>query len=154
MTFFKFYKKEKPNKGVLQKGKVEMRAEKDLHSNDVADLYLRSNSGQLKSVVYLQVIPSFTLILCSRSQLEILEKELENGPVRLFLDATGGITRKVNNSKLLHHVLLIALERDGKADLLLPIAEMISDDGTSANIGFFLRIVREKVRISAYFNVF
>lgn len=148
------YTKDKPNKSVLQNGKVEMRAEKDLHKNVVGDIYLRAESGQLKSVIYFQVIPKFTLMLCSKNQLEILREEVEKGPVRLFLDATGNITQKINDSSLLHHVLVIALKRDGKGDLLLPIAEMITNDGTSVNISFFLKTIREKVCILMYFSVF
>lgn len=127
-----------------------MRAEKDLHKNDVGDLILRCQSRELKSVVYLQVIPKFSVILCGSDQLEILGEELQKGPVRLFLDATGNVTRKVKDSELLHHVLALTLKRDGRNDLLLPIAEMVTDDSTSLNISFFLKTVRDKVCITVY----
>lgn len=122
-----------------------MRAEGDLHKNVVVDLFLRAEIGRLKSVVHLQIIPKFTLILCGKEQLNMLEKESEKRSVRLFLDATGDITEKINDSKLLHHVLVLALQRHDQGDLLFPIAEMITDDGTSVNISKFLKTVREKV---------
>lgn len=130
-----------------------MRAKNDFHKNDVGDLYLRAESGQLKTVIYLQVIPKFTLVLCGSEPLKTLQKEIEKGSVRLFLDATGNVTRKIKDSQLLHHVLVAALKRDVKADVLLPIAEMITDDSTSTNISFFLTTIREKVCILVYSSV-
>ena len=82
-----------------------MRAKGDLHKNVIVDLFLRAESGRLKSLLYLHIIPKFTLILYGNEQLEILGKELNKGPVRLFLDATGDITEKINDYKLLHHGL-------------------------------------------------
>lgn len=122
-----------------------MREEKDQHINDAGDVYLRTVKGDFKSVIYLQLIPKFTLILSTKEQLEVLKQELEKGPVRLFLDATGNITRKLNNNNLLHHVLVLTIQRTNRPDLLFPVAEMITDCGNSANISFFLKTIREKV---------
>lgn len=123
-----------------------MRQVNDLDKDDVIDVYKRASTGRLETVAFLQVAPKFTLVLCGKNQIEILKTETQKGPVRLYLDATGNVTRKVGDSPLLHHVLLMSLKRDSK-DLLVPVAEMITDDSTSANIGKFLELVRQKVCI-------
>lgn len=122
-----------------------MRASKDLHKNDVVDLYLRAETGQLKTVINLEIIPKFTLILCSTEQLEILKNAMEEKAVRLFIDATGAITAPIKDSRLLHHTLVLPVARNSKYDLLLPIAEMVTSDSSSTNISFFLTTIRTKV---------
>ena len=135
----------KPSLEVLYHGKSEMRASKDLHKNDVVDLYLRAETGQLKTVINLEIISKFTLILCSTEQLEILKNAMEEKAVRLFIDATGAITALIKDSRLLHHTLVLPVARNSKYDLLLPIAEMVTNDSSSTNISFFLTTIRTKV---------
>lgn len=125
-----------PNIGVLRCGKTEMRAENDMHKNDAVELYLRTIEKRIKSAVHLQLIPKFPLILCSNDQLNVLSKESENGPVRLFLDATGDIVRSISDEKILHHALVLPVKRLNQGDLLVPIAEFTTDDNTSKNISF------------------
>lgn len=105
-------------------------------------MLLRVTSNQLKSVISYSVVPNFTILLCTKEQLNILKTEKSKGPQRLYLDASGEITRSVGKSKLLHHALVLPVMKDGQKEAcLIPIAEMITDDNTSRNISFMLKTV-------------
>jgi hypothetical protein len=100
--------------------------------------------------MYLEVLPDFTVLLCTREQLEVLKDQLEKGPVRLYLDATGNITSDINGRKLLHHSLVTRMFRANGDGFLFLIAEMITNNQKASNIELFLRKVSEMVSTFLY----
>ena len=134
-----------------QKIAQEMRAEHDLHSDDVTDIILRFRAKQMNNLAEVSLyehenLQCFRAILTNDRMIGVLEKYLkdkERGPFkRLLLDATGKITAPVNNKAMLHHVLLAPYPKvDSPECYLVPVAEMITDDSRGQNIGYFLNFV-------------
>ena len=93
----------------------------------------------------------FRMILIDKNQLEILANWLKqkkhNNFKRIHLDATGKITMKIFESELLHHVMIIGMPKADGQDVcnLVPVGEMVSDDSTGENIGYFAGFVLSRV---------
>jgi hypothetical protein len=134
----------------------EMRSEKKLDKDPVIDLQRRAENGSIPDLVDLRTFPKFTATFITTGALELLADAIKKGDVILLLDATGGITRKVQAaaSANFHHVLLLPLQKPntelapGQTTpecYLIPVAEMITNDSTGFIISQFLRLVRHRL---------
>jgi hypothetical protein len=134
----------------------EMRSEKKLDKDPVIDLQRRAENGSIPDLVDLRTFPKFTATFITTGALELLADALKKREVILMLDATGGITRKVQAaaSANFHHVLLLPLQKPntelapGQTTpecYLVPVAEMITNDSTGFIISQFLRLVRHRL---------
>jgi hypothetical protein len=144
-----------PQLGTIHKALSELRERDDLHDDTITDALLRFRTKQLNNIQEVSVYTSsegerFRMILTSDHANKVLEKFLldkDNHPFkRLLLDATGKITAPINEKDVLHHVLLIAIPKfDSEKCFLVPVGEMVTDDHTGENIGYFLRFILSRV---------
>lgn len=144
---------------VLQKANSERRAEDDLDIDPVVDVMKRRRQKKLKNIAEVLSTDSkdgeiFRMILTTPELISLLEDWLLNDqPLkRLLLDATGGITVNVGEKPLLHHVLLAPMPKKDPINdehYLVPVAEMVTDDGTGKNIAYFLNFVMKKLSPAA-----
>jgi len=97
-------------------------------------------------IQHLQVDP-FGVHLYTEQAISILVEHLRtHAPVTLFLDATGGVVRRLPNQpkRVLYYAL--CLSGAGKNKPPLPVNEMVTNDHTVANLSFWLMKFLTKVR--------
>lgn len=91
------------------------------------------------------------MILTSEHAIEVFTAYLLDTAVQPFktalLDATGKICKAVNgNRQVLHHVLLAPIQQRGKSScFLVPVGEMVTDDHSGENIGYFVRSILNRL---------
>lgn len=139
------------------KAAQEKRAEHDLAVDPVTDVQMRRRQGKLSNLAEVSDYrsetdkkPRFRMILTTDGLINVTEKFLKDRQLtfkRLLLDATGKITKKVNEDhELLHHVLLAPIpKKDSDECYLVPVGEMVSDDGTGKNIAYFLDFILSQI---------
>lgn len=141
---------------VLNKIRQEIREDNLMDKNIYVDLQKRAESGRLPDLVGLRTYPKFTATFIYEGSLELLSNRNRSSTdvKSLLLDATGGITRKMYNSKSpnFHHVLLLPLRKPSHSSIpsdehyLIPVAEAITNDSTGFTIAEFLRLVEHNLR--------
>ena len=143
-----------PHQKQLENMKHEMRKGYDLHDNPKVDLVMRMAKNEypcLREVSFYkneEDVESFRVILLWDEAIDLLEQYIKNPEPRLkrlLLDATGKVTEKLHAKASLHHVLLLPYPKDNGVCFLVPIAEMITDDGTARNISHFLHFIAARV---------
>ena len=133
----------------LQNIRSEALSANDLSKDDIEDLNLEYSNQDSTIEKFIQKIDlqPFSTILFMESNMQILKKALkDNNRLRLHLDATGGILRKVHQGSLLHHVLILPLKScdTNKSHILLNVGEMITEDQSAFNIKYFLEMFLNK----------
>ena len=96
-------------------------------------------------IQHLQVDPFGVHLYTEKGIALTVEHLRQSSQVTLFLDATGGVVRRLHNQnkRVLYYAL--CLSGDGK-NKPLPVCEMITNDHTVANISFWLMKFLSKVR--------
>lgn len=145
-----------PTQGTLKKIANEGRRREEMAPDDeILDIYLRMKEKQLDNLKELSIYElkngeHIRIILSNQHTVEVVERYLRDKTIhfkRFLLDATGKITRPINEKAVLHHVLLAAIPKiaanDGSCHLI-PVGEMITTDQTGENIGHFLRFLMKR----------
>lgn len=138
----------------------EKRAENDLDKDDdLHDIqaHMAGQSFPHLSEVNTYTIkgkPAFRVIMTSADLVTVFDRFLKDKRYackRVLLDATGKITRKINEKQVLHHVLLVPYPiKDSEQCHLVPVAEPITDDSTGENISLFLRKIKSLVSTAVF----
>lgn len=136
---------------VIRKIRQELLGTNDKAADDIFDLQLRAECGNIQNLALFETFPSFSAILTKDDWLRTWIEHVAYVPYgRLLIDATGNITRKprFESSNLLHHVLLAPIKKVDELEecQLFPIAELITNNSTSFNINKFLRFIIMRIK--------
>lgn len=141
---------------VFRNALQELRRENDMDTVDpINDAYHLMSSGTCQNIQEVSLYQTskgkrFRVILLSTRAISFLQSFLLDGTVsplkRLLLDATGKVTKKIYESAVLHHVLLAVVPRRTSGQFMsFAVAELVTDDQTGENIGYFLRFALSRL---------
>ncbi|KAG5669044.1 hypothetical protein PVAND_016945 [Polypedilum vanderplanki] len=138
--------------GVYQKVRSEALARTDKATDSMKDLEKRAKIEREDGQIFIQYIATlpFSLILFNENSLRFLHQlNKSNMYTQGYLDATGGIIRKISESNLLIHCLVIPTKSNmiNSTNCVLVLAEMITEDNCSFNIEHFLRLIKTKYQL-------
>lgn len=134
---------------VYQKTRSEVLSRNDISKDSVKDLQQRAKVERENGEIFIQHIATlpFSVILFCENNFKILHQALKNNKnMQAYLDATGGIVRRISDSNLLNHCLVFPIKSNmvNRSNNVLVLAELISEDNCSYNIENFLRLVKTK----------
>lgn len=137
---------------VYQKARHEVLSRNDLSKDCVVDLQKRAAAERQKGQIFIQsiaVLP-FSVTMFFEDNLKLLHRASKsNKKNQAYLDATGGIIRRVSPNSLLNHCLVFPIKSNtvNKNNCILVLAELITEDNCSYNIENFLRLLNIKYQL-------
>ena len=137
---------------MYQKARSEVLARNDLSKESVTDLQQRAKDERKNGQIFIQHIATlpFSVILFCEDSLKILHQAIKtNKHIQGYLDATGGVVRRITESNLLNHCLVFPIKSNdaNKSSCVLVLAELITEDNCSYNIENFLRLLKTKFQL-------
>ena len=138
---------------VYQKARSEALSRKDLNKNCVTDLQEKAKLERKNGEIFIRHIASlpFSVILFCEESLKLLHQATKkNNNIQGYLDATGGVIRRVSDNNLLNHCLVFPIKSNAvnSTNCVVVLAELITEDNCSFNIEHFLRLIKAKFQLN------